>query len=110
MTNRRNGAVHVCGCEECQLHPHSALSREHRAVNRVMAGLNEKCRRRFAGVLAIQQGRGGMQRVMEITGLSRNTIRRGRSEVARGERVKERGCVRRAGGGRQTGEKSILAS
>lgn len=75
-----------------------------------MAGLNEKSRRRFAGVLAMQWGRGGVQRAMVITGLSRNTICRGQSEVARGERITERGRVRQVGGGRQTGEKRILAS
>ena len=109
MTSERDESVHRCGCEECRLHPHSALSREHRAINRVMAGLNEKSRRRFAGVLAMQWGRGGVQRVRVITGLSRNTICRGQSEVVRGERVEERGRVRHTGGGRPTGEKSIPA-
>ena len=85
------------------------LSGEHRAVNRVMAGLNEKSRRRFAGVLAMQWGRGGVERVRVITGLSRNTISRGQQEVARGERVQDQGRVRDRGGGRRTGEKSIPA-
>ncbi len=110
MTNKRDEAGYVCSCDECRLHPRSGLSKEHRAINRVMAGLNEKSRRRFAGVLATQWGRGGVQRVMITTGLSRNTICRGQSEVARGERVQERGRVRCAGGGRHTGEKSIRAS
>jgi len=86
------------------------VSREHRAINRVMASLNEKSRRRFAGVLAIQWGRGGVQRVKEITGLSRNTISRGRSEVAHAEPMLGHGRVRGMGGGRLRGEKSILAS
>jgi len=86
------------------------LAKEHRAINRVMANLNEKNRRRFAGVLAMQWGHGGVQRVIEITGLSRNTISRGRVEVQRGEGVKNQDRVRVPGGGRSWSEKNIRAS
>lgn len=110
MVRRHKRPVHTCTCEECRRHPRSALAKEHRAINRVMANLNEKNRRRFAGVLAMQWGHGGVQRVMEITGLSRNTIGRGRSEVQRGEGAKRQDRVRVAGGGRPAAEKSILAS
>lgn len=86
------------------------MAKEHRAINRVMANLNEKNRRRFAGVLAMQWGQGGVQRVMAITGLSRNTIGRGRSEVQRGEGATRHDRVRASGAGRPAAEKSILAS
>ena len=70
---------------------------------------HEKSRRRFAGVLAQQGGHGGIQRVIEITGLSRNTIRRGQTEAqhqdTRGEQVR----IRRTGGGRKRVEKNNRA-
>lgn len=69
-------------------------------------GLNEKSRRRFAGLLALQWGRGGIERLSQITGLSRPTIRRGRDEVQRGERGSERGRVRRTGAGQPAVEKN----
>lgn len=68
-----------------------------------MATFDEKSRRRFAGLLALQQGRGGVQWVHEITGLSRMTIRTGRDEIRRADRLPS---VRRAGGGRKAVEKN----
>jgi len=72
----------------------------------VITALDEKNRRRFAGLLASQWGRGGIERLSEITGLSRTTIRRGRNEVQRAERPSERGRVRQAGAGRRAVEKN----
>lgn len=72
-----------------------------------MLTLNEKNRRRFAGVLAQQWGRGGVQRVIEITGLSRNTIVRGGDETHRLETKSIATRVRQAGGGRKVVEKTI---
>lgn len=71
-----------------------------------MVGLDEKNRRRFVGLLALQWPRGGVERLFEITGLSRATIRRGRNEVGRVERRSERARLRRPGAGRQPLEKN----
>ena len=101
---------HKCTCLTCQAHPQSAVAKEHRAISRVLMTLNEKSRRRFAGLLALQWGRGGVERLNRITGLSHPTIRRGRDEVQRVERRTERGRIRRAGAGQPTVEKSIPAS
>lgn len=101
--------VHQCTCQTCNHHPYSALAREHAAINRVVAGLDEKNRRRFAGLLALQWGRGGIQCLIEITGITRNTICRGRAEVQRVDRVTA-GRVRRAGGGRPAIEKNSRRS
>ena len=68
--------------------------------------LDEKNRRRFAGLLACQWGRGGVSRLAEITGLSRTTIRRGRSEVQRIESTSERDRIRKVGAGRCRVEKN----
>jgi hypothetical protein len=74
MSRKSRRRVHVCTCQQCRQHPYSDVANQHRAINRVLVTLNEKNRRRFAGLLALQRGRGGVQAVIEITGLSRNTI------------------------------------
>ena len=71
-----------------------------------MATFDEKGRRRFAGLLALQLGRGGVQLVREIAGLSRMTIRAGREEISRPDRTPG---VRRSGAGRPAFEKSVLS-
>ncbi len=99
-----------CTCLTCREHPRSVVAEEHRAINRVLMTLNEKSRRRFVGLLALQWGRGGVEHLSQITGLSRPTIRRGRDEVQRVERRAEQGRIRRAGAGQPAVEKSIPAS
>src|SRR5262245_11469397 len=91
---------HHCRCVTCCSQPQSAVTKEHRAIKRVLGALDEKRRRRFAGLLTWQWGRGSIARLSEITGLSRPTIRRGRNEVQRVEPSAERGRVRHAGAGR----------
>jgi hypothetical protein len=102
---RKRRTVHRCTCGRCQRHPYSGSAKQHRAINRVLATLDEGNRRRFVGLLACQWGRGGLQSLNRITGLSRNTIRRGRAEVARITRLPA-GKVRQSGGGRQRVEKN----
>jgi hypothetical protein len=75
-----------------------------------VASLDEKSRRRFAGLLAWQWGWGGVEHVSEVTGLSRPTIRRGREEIQRVERASERSRIRQAGAGRPATEKNSRAS
>jgi hypothetical protein len=99
---QKRKAFHTCQCSSCQCHPYGGLAKQHHAINRVLVTLNEKHRRRFAGLLALERGRGGIQAVATITGLSRNTIRRGREEVRRTDRLN---TVRHAGAGRQAVEK-----
>jgi len=107
QSNRSN--VHQCVCQTCQQHPFGAVAKEHKAINRVVAGLNEKNRRRFVGLLALQWGRGGIARLIEITGISPNTICRGRTEVQRADRATA-GRVRRTGAGRRAAEKNSRES
>ncbi len=103
IRKRKRHAVHRCACPVCQRHPHSAVAKQHCAINRVLATLNEKNRRRFAGLLALQRGRGGIELLATITGLSRTTIRRGRTEIRHTDRS---AGVRQLGGGRKPVEKS----
>jgi len=94
----------------CETHPYSAVAKEHRAINRVLATLDERNRRRFVGLLAIQGNQGNIQRLIEITGLSRNTIRRGQAEIQHPRRVPRRGRLRQAGSGRKRVEKNTRRS
>ena len=107
MKKDNKAVVHQCICQICQQHPYSAIAKEHKAINRLLAELDEKNRRRVAGLLAQQWGRGGVKRLREITGLSRTTIGRGRTEFEHVDR-NTRGRVRRAGGGRPVTEKKSL--
>jgi hypothetical protein len=100
--------AHKCICAACQAHLYSAAAEEHRAINRVMHGLDERNRRRLVGLLARQWGRGGVQHLIEITGLSRNTIIRGRNEVEHPRQAPGR-SIRRPGGGRKPVEKNSPA-
>jgi len=100
---------HECTCPTCRDHPYAAAAKEHAAINRVLVTLNEKSRRRFVGLLALQGGRGNLERLSEITGLSRPTIRRGRAELQRVEGAAESSRVRRSGAGRKRVEKNSRA-
>ena len=101
--------LHKCVCQACQQHPYGAVAKEHQAINRLIAGLDEKNRRRVVGLLALQWGRGGIARLIEITGISRNTICRGRAEVQREDRATA-GRARRTGAGRPAIEKNSRGS
>lgn len=108
MRNKAKHPAHKCTCEACQAHPYSVAAKEHRAINRVVRMLDERNRRRFVGLLARQWGQGGVQHLIEITGISRNTIIRGRDEVEHPRKAPGRG-IRRCGGGRQPVEKNSRA-
>lgn len=99
--------LHHCVCAACVKHPDGQVAREHKAINRVMATFDEKARRRFAGLLALQLGRGGVQLAHLITGLSRVTVRVGREEIKRTDCTAR---IRQAGAGRPTVEKNIRRS
>jgi len=101
--------LHVCMCASCQQHPYSATAEQHRALNRALAALDERNRRRLVGLFALQWGRGGVQRLIEITGLSRNTIVRGRQELQHPGRTPRLDRIRRPGAGRPRVEKNSRA-
>ena len=110
MATQSKRSNHVCTCDLCQAHPYSSVAEHHRAINRVLVMLDEKNRRRFVGLLALQWGRGGVQRLIAITGLSRNTIVRGREELQYAQRTSQANRIRRAGAGRKRVEKNSHGS
>lgn len=106
MADQKRKPVHRCHCCECRSRGDQDVLEYHRSINRVIPELDERSRRLFAGLLARQFGRSGLQRVSEITGLSRVTIRRGLRECEQSQ-PGEGDHVRRAGGGRKPVEKKL---
>ena len=100
---------HQCKCRECRSRNNLEAKEYHRAINRVIVELDERSRRLFAGVLARQWERGGIQRVVEITSLSRMTVRRGLRECEHAQAA-DNSRIRRPGGGRKLIEKKIHES
>ncbi len=109
MPKSKRRRMHRCGCATCQRHPYSSVAQQHKAINRVLTTVDEKNRRRFVGLLAIQWGRRSIARLSCITGLSRTTIRRGKREIEH-PTPKRKGRIREPGGGRLPVEKNSLAS
>ncbi len=107
MADKDCKRFHRCRCRGCRSRSDTELVAYHRAINRVIAELDERSRRLFAGIVARQLGHGGIQQVAEITGLSRVTIRRGLRESERGQ-AESSDRVRRPGGGRKRVEKKRL--
>ena len=104
MKRSTKDALRVCPCPDCRREPDGDTAVLHAAINRLVAELDEKNRRRFSGLLASQLGRGGVQLVATVTGMSRTTILRGRSEIEIPDlTVLDR--VRASGGGRKPIEK-----
>ena|SRR5947209_2572154 len=101
--------VYQCPCSTCGQQPHGDTAQDHAAINRVLALLDERQRRLFAGLLAERRGHGGVVHLARITGLSRTTIRRGQLELRQGASLPEEGRIRRGGGGRPRAEKKIRA-
>lgn len=81
MSQSKHRSIHQCCCETCQCHPHSQVAQQHKALNQLLAQCDEKTRRRVVGLLALQWGPRCISLLRRITGLSRNTIQRGKSEL-----------------------------
>lgn len=94
----------VCTCDACGGHPRSAEATEHRKLNRLISGLDEKHARRVLGLLAEKEGHGGIARLSRVTGMSRTTILQGQRDLV-GHDPTPRDRVRRPGGGRKRLEK-----
>ena len=101
--------IHQCECSHCQQpgeHPDRAL---HFQMNLLLSRLDEQQRRWYVALEAKRIGHGGMQRLSRITGLSVDTIRRGREELDNGLAGRPEERVRNPGGGRLPVEKNNQA-
>ncbi|MEK7374108.1 MAG: ISAzo13 family transposase [Thermodesulfobacteriota bacterium] len=75
---------------------------------KVLGTLNEYQARLFVADKALDQGRGGISRLSELTGMSRTTITKAAVELSSRKKLAgaERGQIREAGGGRKKVEDS----
>ncbi len=97
--------IHQCECAICQQsesHPDQTV---HQQMNLLLSRLDEQQRRWYAAIEAQKLGHGGATLLAKITGLSVETIRRGRTELEDGLSQRPVDRVRQVGGGRKTVEK-----
>lgn len=69
---------------------------------KVYNALFENQRRWYAAGKANELGRGGISKVMSLTGLSRNTIKKGMQELKNREVLDQDSSIRKPGGGRKS--------
>jgi hypothetical protein len=98
----KKDSIYQCQCIECQNPAENPLKELHVQMNFFLSTLDERQRRLYVGLEAKKLGRGGDHRMAIITGLSVNTISRGRREL---EQAEFRDRVRAPGGGRYRVEK-----
>ena len=73
--------IHQCECAICQQSESHPEQVQHQQMNLFMSRLNEQQRRWYAALEAQRLGHGGTTLLARITGLSVETIRRGRYEL-----------------------------
>ena len=74
-------------------------------MNLLLSRLDEQQRRWYVALEAKKEGHGGATLMAKVTGMSVETIRRGRTELENGLAERPVDRVRKAGGGRKTVEK-----
>lgn len=102
--------VHQCKCPNCEQaedHPDKEL---HHEMNLLISRLDEQQRRWYVAVEAKKLGHGGVTLMSQITGMSVDTIRRGRDELNDELSNRPADRVRLPGGGRPRIEKKSPAS
>jgi hypothetical protein len=102
--------IHQCQCSNCQRSDNHPDKQLHHQMNLLLSRLDEQQRRWYVALEARERGHGGMRLLSQITGMSLDTIRRGRNELDAelANRPVER--VRLPGGGRPPVEKNSPAS
>jgi hypothetical protein len=97
--------IRQCECDICQQSESHPEQVQHQQMNLFMSRLDEQQRRWYAALEAQKLGHGGVTLIAKITGLSVETIRRGRYELENDLADRPMGRVRKAGGGRKSVEK-----
>jgi hypothetical protein len=97
--------VHHCECSHCtQNEPHPDRELHHR-FNVLLSRMNEQQRRWLVAWESMKIGHGGDRRMAQISGISVETIRRGREELENDLQDRPADRVRLPGGGRLLIEK-----
>jgi len=94
--------IHRCECSECQRAGSTPTQVAHHRMNFFLSTLDEHQRRLYVGLESINLGHGGDQRVALITGMSVDTIAKGRHDL---EHAPPTDRIRAPGGGRVPVEK-----
>jgi hypothetical protein len=96
----QEATIHQCQCPVCQSvesHPDREI---HRRMNLFLERLDEQQRRWYVAIESMKIGHGGDRRLSLITGMSVDTIRRGREELQADLEGRPSDRVRLPGGGR----------
>lgn len=99
--------VHQCECSECRRFDPNPTQALHQQMNFFLSTLDEHQRRLYVGLESKKLGHGGDQQLAVITGMSVDTIAKGRHELERAEATDR---IRVPGGGRLPVEKKTRRS
>ncbi len=99
--------IHTCACSICRAGSDPAIVARHAQINVLLSRLSEPQRRWYVGFLSQQPDSPGNRQLVLMTGLARNTIRRGRRELSAGLADVPVLRQRRPGAGRPAAEKKI---
>lgn len=103
-------SIHNCACPICQAASDPLVVHRHHQINVLLSRLTEPQRRWYVGFLSQEPASPGLRQWVLITGLARNTIRRGQRELAAGLLEAPATRQRRSGAGRPTAEKKTRRS
>lgn len=101
--------VHACECPNCRSqddHPDKAI---HRQLNLLLSRLDEQQRRWLVALESKKIGHGGDRYMAKVSGISVETIRKGRNELDDDLAARPTDRVRLPGGGRPRIEKKTPA-
>lgn len=99
--------VHRCPCPDCRRRSPNPIKDIHQQMNFLVSTLDERQQRLYVGLESKRIGHGGDHQLALITGLSVDTIARGRQELDKAEATTR---IRRVGGGRPRTEKKTRRS
>ena len=102
--------IHRCHCADCLSGEDHPVKEIHRLMNLLLSRLGEDHRRWYVALESLKIGHGGDRQLARITGMNVETIRRGRSELARSLEGFPAYRIRRRCGGRPPLKKKTQGS
>lgn len=102
--------IRQCQCRTCQDGSDLAIMEHHHTINLILSRLTEPQRRWYVASLTQGPHAFSLHQLARITGLDRQTIRRGRQELADGLADLPPQRLRREGAGQKAAEKKIRRS
>lgn len=105
MSESTKSKAHKCECTICQSGQDAGLKHYHEQINLLLSCLTEPQRRWYVGFLSQAPNSPGDHELSRITGMSRDTIRCGRQELAAGLVNEATYRQRQVGTGRPKSEK-----